>query len=150
MKEVMIFFFLPNLLLAKNDSGHCFRKVTICVWCLKRPLSMVKPVNAGRWHHFPWKHKTSDSHVSPVICFSADKRGICGNETTTTIRVNKRRQMGLPGSILSGPSILYLGLAAHKYSNKIHLSMLLQNEMLWMKWREYLLPFPPQTWLWQK
>ena len=45
--------------------------------------------------------------------------------------------MGLPAPILSGPSILYLGLAAHKYSNKIHLSMLLLGEMLWMKRREY-------------
>lgn len=45
--------------------------------------------------------------------------------------------MGLPATILSGPSILYLGLAAHKYSNKVHLSMLLLEEMLWMKWRGY-------------
>lgn len=45
--------------------------------------------------------------------------------------------MGLPAPILSGPSILYLGLAAHKYSNKVHLSMLLLEEMLWMKWREH-------------
>lgn len=44
--------------------------------------------------------------------------------------------MGLPAPILSGPSILYLGLAAHKYSNKVHLSMFLLEEMLWMKWRE--------------
>lgn len=45
--------------------------------------------------------------------------------------------MGLPTPILSRPSILYLGLTAHKYSNKVHLSMLLLEEMLWMKWREY-------------
>lgn len=45
--------------------------------------------------------------------------------------------MGLPAPILSGPSILYLGLAAHKYSNKVHLSMLLLEEMPWMKCREY-------------
>ena len=63
------------------------------------------------------------------------KGGICGNGTTTTIRVNRKRQMGLPAPILSGPSILYLGLAAHKYSNKVHLSMLLLEEMLWTKWR---------------
>lgn len=44
--------------------------------------------------------------------------------------------MGLPAPILSGPSILYLGLAAHKYSNKVHLSMFLLEEMPWMKWRE--------------
>lgn len=65
------------------------------------------------------------------------KEGICSNGTTTTIRLNRKRQMGLPAPILSGPSILYLGLAAHKYSNKVHLSMLLLEEMLWMKWREY-------------
>lgn len=46
--------------------------------------------------------------------------------------------MALPASILSGPSILYLGLAAHKYSNKIHLSVFLLQEMPWMKWRESL------------
>lgn len=64
------------------------------------------------------------------------KEGICCNGTITTIRVNGKRQMGLPAPILSGPSILYLGLAAHKYSNKVHLSMFLLEEMLWMKWRE--------------
>lgn len=53
------------------------------------------------------------------------------------MRGNRKRQMGLPAPILSGPSILYLGLAAHKYSNKVHLSMLLLEEMLWMKWREH-------------
>lgn len=57
--------------------------------------------------------------------------------------------MGLPAPILSGPSILYLGLAAHKYSNKVHLSMLLLEEMLWMKWREYRPPFTHPTWHWQ-
>lgn len=45
--------------------------------------------------------------------------------------------MGLPAPILSGPSILYLGLAAYKYSNKVHLSMLFLEDMLWMKWQEY-------------
>lgn len=44
--------------------------------------------------------------------------------------------MALPAPILSGPSILYLGLAAHKYSNKVHLSVFLLQEMPWMKWRE--------------
>lgn len=38
--------------------------------------------------------------------------------------------MALPAPILSGPSILYLGLAAHKYSNKVHLSMFLLEKML--------------------
>lgn len=57
--------------------------------------------------------------------------------------------MGLPAPILSGPSILYLGLAAHKYSNKVHLSMLLLEEMLCMKWREYRPPFTHPTWHWQ-
>lgn len=36
--------------------------------------------------------------------------------------------MGLPAPILSGTSILYLTLAAHKYSNKVHLSMFLLGE----------------------
>lgn len=44
--------------------------------------------------------------------------------------------MALPAPILSGPSILYLGLAAHKYSNKVHLSEFLLQEMPRMKWRE--------------
>lgn len=38
--------------------------------------------------------------------------------------------MALPAPILSGPSTLYLGLAAHKYSNKVHLSMFLLEKML--------------------
>lgn len=38
--------------------------------------------------------------------------------------------MALPAPILSGPSTLYLGLAAHKYSNKVHLSTFLLEKML--------------------
>lgn len=52
--------------------------------------------------------------------------------------------MGLPAPILSGPSILYLGLAAYKYSNKVHLSMLFLEDMLWMKWQEYRPHSPTQ------
>lgn len=48
----------------------------IGVWCgcVKWPISMVKPVNVGRWHHSAWVQETSDSYVSPVICFPVDKR----------------------------------------------------------------------------
>lgn len=44
------------------------------VWCLKWPVSMVKPVNVGRWHHSAWVEETSDGCASPVICFPVDKR----------------------------------------------------------------------------
>lgn len=46
--------------------------------------------------------------------------------------------MGLPAPILSAPSILYLGLAAYKYSNQVHLSMLPLEEMLWPRCWEYM------------
>lgn len=43
--------------------------------------------------------------------------------------------MDLPAPILSGPSIFYLGLGAHKYLNKVHLSVLL--------WERFWVECPP-------
>lgn len=55
--------------LAQTDDIVC---VCVCD-AVKLPISMLKPVNVGRWHHSAWVQETSDSHVSSVICFPVDK-----------------------------------------------------------------------------
>lgn len=55
-------------------NGHQPRETIFFGSAVKWPIAMVKPVNDGRWHHSAWVQQTSDSHVSPVICFPVDKR----------------------------------------------------------------------------